>query len=247
MTQVEELVSLYYGSIGMSPLPGFKKRSIDAVTELIDHGVQVAKIQGAIEYYVENFEIYSDRPYVTLNTVFSTEDIQEILKCNTINKDNLIDSARFYYHKRLRILPKPPKMIIDDKGNHTTIIEPFFMEMIKTFTYEYLLDYFYTVHCVDELSRKEKRDMAALKYVVNTYRDSSIKVNWLDLILYMIDVSRQIIIDADMRPMVSIFHIQDYELQSLDLLEDKINYERVNGVDKIVPRKTMDSGDGWTK
>ena len=247
MTQVEELVTMYYKLVKLRPLPGFKKRSMEAVTNLIDHGIQAAKIKSTIEYYIDHFEDYSEKPYISLSTVFSVTDIQSLLNSNSINKDNLIDSARFYYHKRLRLSPKAPKMFMDKNGNHTTIVEPFFLEMIKTFTSEYLLEYFYSVHEVNKISRKPKRDLAAIKYIIGIYKDCTIEANWLDLILYMIDVSRQVIVFKGTRPLTNVLHIQDYELQALDILEDKMNYERINGVDKIVPRKTVDSGDGWTK
>lgn len=247
MTQIEELVSSYYTLTKTIPLPGFKINSIKAVTELLENGVQANNISKAINYYMINYKMYSDKPYLSLKPVFSLEDIKTLLNVRPVDKDNLIELSKFYYHKRLRLMPKPPMMTVDEKGNASTIIEPFFLEMIKTFTIEFLLDYFYESHQVPLTARKGKRDIAALKYVVNTYKDCIYDANWLDIILYMIDVSRQIIIDKDSRPITNIFHIQDYERQALDLLEDKMNYERINGVDKIVQRRTMDSGNGWTK
>ena len=183
-----------------------------------------------------------------MGAIFSLEDTQSILKVNINEAENLIDKARFYFHRKLRVTAKAPTVIINDDGLQSISVEPFFLEMIKVFTYDDLLVYFYDVHEIDKLSRKEKRDIAAVKYIVEQYKDGNLSVNWLDLVLYMIDVSRRIILEEDKRPIINILHIQDYGQDALDLLEDKMNYERVNGVDRIVPRaSSVDIGDGWTK
>lgn len=234
MKSAEQIVDMYYDCAGYENiLPNYRSKSISAVEYIMNNGIKSDKIERAIKYYLDCYECYGDKPYLNMASIFNLDDMKEIIKIR-VNKDNLLENNKFYYHKALRKMPKPPTINVVD-GNIIRKTEPYFLEIIEEFTYKDMLEYFYEQHKVKSINKKEKRDIAALKYLIDLYKEDP-DCSFVDIILYMIDVSRAKLVE-DNKPFLSnILQIQDYYTEAIDLLLDKINYERINGIDKVVSR-----------
>lgn len=144
---------------------------------------------------------------------------------------NLIEQGKFYYHKRLRITPPPPSSYIGRDGNiYYTNQEEYYLEMVKSFTDQDLLDYFcqeffITLTHPDDI----KQFKGALCYLVSRYS--------LDLVLFTIDYVVDQVIGGLALPPHQPLDIKGFIPIVADFYEEKKAEEKVAGVDHVVPRK----------
>jgi hypothetical protein len=239
MYNTEQIVDRYYEMAGYTNVwSGFRMKSIVAVNKLISQNTNPESIISALSHYAKCYNKYNNKAYINVEHIFDIEEIKSMLAKNDKGRcdSNLIEENKFYYHKKLRIVPGLPIIKVDDSGEITRTTPKFFLEIVDKFTYDDMLEYFYDIHNVPERFKNYKRDIAGIKYLCNLYRNSNSDINWLDILLYMIDVSNAIRIDEDRPGLINVLDIQEYERQAIDILVDKINYENINGINKVVPR-----------
>jgi hypothetical protein len=148
-----------------------------------------------------------------------------------MNKRELIEPGKFYYHRRLRIMPLPPSSYIgrDGKVYYTNEEKEWYLEMVKSFTDQDLLDYFCTEFFI-ELDHPDdiKQFKGALNYLVNRYG--------LDLVLFTIDYLVDQIISGLALPPHQPLDIKTYIPIVEELYEEKKAEEKAAGIDHVVPR-----------
>lgn len=139
-------------------------------------------------------------------------------------KNNLISDDEIYYHSELRLLPPPPKSMIDDKGNviYLNLDEECKVEMVRVYTMYNLLKYFYAMFSLAPNINEVRRDSGAMNYLLKVYS--------IDQILFMIDTAWGFIDDEDRRPPNSPLDIQAYSKVAIEAYEEKVAYDRAVGV-----------------
>lgn len=139
-------------------------------------------------------------------------------------KENLVQNDQIFYHSELRIFPPMPKSRIDDEGNiiYINLDEEFSLEMTKTFCMYNLMKYYYSKFNIIPNTHEVKRDVGAMKYLL--------KFQSVDQLLFLIDVSWSIIIDADSAMPLTPLDMQSYTREANWAYEEKIAYDRSVGV-----------------
>lgn len=227
----QEIVEYYYKQANIKRvLPAFKQASIRSVEMLLNNNTSEEIIINALQYYIDNHTKYADKPSVKINDIIEIEDIKEML--NIEEEENLIEQNKIYYHKRLRNMPSAPIKVFDKETfEFKTVAPEMYIKIIKKITREDIVKYFYQVHEIPELARSLKRDIAGLNYIIENCKKIMLpqNVNIVDLILYMIDVSRRCS-EQEGRRIKNLIEINDYIEEAIELLIDKINHEKINNI-----------------
>lgn len=143
---------------------------------------------------------------------------------------SLTRAGVFYFHHELRLVAPPPIVSIDGKRKK----EPFYLEMRCRYTAKDLLEYFYKKNHTDPALRNEKRDTGAVEYLRSRYSRVD-QVDWLDLVLTMIDYASR-----SERPAVSLMDIQSFEAEALKNLKALAAEAHKDRADHIIWR-------GWSR
>jgi hypothetical protein len=148
-------------------------------------------------------------------------DLRDIL----YPSDNLVPKGKTLYHAELRIVPPPPKAMIDDDGNLTYIDEEdWFLEMVKVYTPYHLLKYYYKTFTIEPTESEIRRDGGGFKYVMKANNLS------LDKLLFVIDSTNDWRSYEDDGPPRGSVEIQDYIQEGLEAYENKVAYDRMVGI-----------------
>lgn len=235
MDIVINIVDYYYESAGYyNVLPTYKNRSISVVKNLIDNGYTDKDVIAIIDFYIEYMDSIKEKPSIDMNDIFKDEIMKKALyKNNPLNEYeyNLIEKNKKYYHRLLRNTSSAPKIIIKDDGTIEKVVDEYKLQIVKSFTMRQLLEYFYTEHCVEDIYKNYKRDAAAFKYLFKIFSNNRYNIEPLDLVLYSIDVSRAILINENRKLLINILDLQDYIQQALEIVLEKIDYEKINNVE----------------
>lgn len=140
-------------------------------------------------------------------------------------RENMVLNNEIYYHSELRIVPPHPRSKIDEvTGNvvYVNLDEEWKLEMVKTYTLYNLLKYYYNIFKIKYKEHEVKRDVGAMKYMLNSYS--------IDQLLFIIDSAWGYITDIDAPNPKSPFDIQAYTREGLSVYEDKIAHDRAVGV-----------------
>lgn len=157
--------------------------------------------------------------------------ISNILSNLTNNKKNLLNPYRVYFHNEIRMAPKPVTIDFDyDSGEVKRANEEYFLEMRASYTIEDLMKYYLSKpNLVSNRTAFTSRVRGGLEWLVNSYD--------LELVLYMIDASNDHISFCNLNSLKNVMDIQDYYTEAKEIYQRRYNESKVNGDDKIVPRK----------
>lgn len=193
-------------------------------------------------WYEENILGYStEKSYITQYTIdylydnnYNEGDIINIL--SKIKKESikykdlpsklwngLIDRDTYYFHPELQILSKPPMLSISSD----IIIKPvkFFKEIKISYTKQNVLNYFYR-KANSKIIKDINRDLGSLDYLLSRYKHQL--MNSLDVILYLIDDHA---FEAN-----SLLALSNYEVDTLERIENMYYDNHISGTDKIIYR-----------
>lgn len=193
-------------------------------------------------WYEENILGYSTKKnYITQYTIdylydnnYNEGDIINIL--SKIKKESikykdlpsklwngLIERDTYYFHPELQILSKPPMLSISSD----IIIKPvkFFKEIKISYTKQDVLNYFYR-KANSKIIKDINRDLGSLDYLLSRYKHQF--MNSLDVILYLIDDHA---FEAN-----SLLALSNYEVDTLERIENMYYDNHRNGTDKIIYR-----------
>lgn len=193
-------------------------------------------------WYEENILGYStEKSYITQYTIdylydnnYNEGDIINIL--SKIKKESikykdlpsklwngLIDRDTYYFHPELQILSKPPMLSISSD----IIIKPvkFFKEIKISYTKQNVLNYFYC-KANSKIIKDINRDLGSLDYLLSRYKHQL--MNSLDVILYLIDDHA---FEAN-----SLLALSNYEVDTLERIENMYYDNHISGTDKIIYR-----------
>lgn len=145
-------------------------------------------------------------------------------------ENSLLQKDTYYYNNKLHICSKPPTW---NPKTFQEECEPFYMEMMISFTIKDLLDMYYTECRVPIGLREKTRDTGALKHLLNKY--NNLKAPSLDYVMYMIDLASK---DTDLEFLANPFELENYSKQAFMELEDMVEEATLNNSNKIIWRNT---------
>lgn len=207
--QICEFLDKYYSlAIGIEPSKEDYMRTYDTANYLLDNGFT---IQEAIMIFTE----------IGLNKI-RVDNLPDRL-WNT-----LIDRNVFYYSNLLHITSKPP---IWNPLTFKEECEPFFMEMIMNYSYDDLLEQYYSECRVPIAFRDKAKDIGALKHLINKY--NNLKAPSLDYVLLMIKLAGQ---DTDVDFFNNVFDIENYSKDAFLMLHEITANASLHGNNKIIWR-----------
>lgn len=178
---------------------------IDAMwyeTNILGHSTDKTYItQYTIDYLYDN--LFSDSNIIEILSTLKKESIKYSDLPNSLWKDSLLKRDTYYFHSKLQILSKPPKLSID------SIITPkeikFFKEMKISFTKDDLLNFFYSKS--NSLIIKDySRDIGAIEYLLKRYSNQLMEP--VDICLYLIEGYAQCV--------SSLLSLTNYEVELLE-------------------------------
>lgn len=178
---------------------------IDAMwyeTNILGHSTDKTYItQYTIDYLYDN--LFSDSNIIEILSTLKKESIKYSDLPNSLWKDSLLKRDVYYFHSKLQILSKPPKLSID------SIITPkeikFFKEMKISFTKDDLLNFFYSKS--NSLIIKDySRDIGAIEYLLKRYSNQLMEP--VDICLYLIEDCAQCV--------SSLLSLTNYEVELLE-------------------------------
>lgn len=198
---------------------------IDAMwyeTNILGHSTDKTYItQYTIDYLYDN--LFSDSNIIEILSTLKKESIKYSDLPNSLWKDSLLKRDTYYFHSKLQILSKPPKLSID------SIITPkeikFFKEMKISFTKDDLLDFFYSKS--NSLIIKDySRDIGAIEYLLKRYSNQLMEP--VDICLYLIEDYSQCV--------SSLLSLTNYEVELLEKI-NTIYYDNYRSrTNKIIYR-----------
>lgn len=198
---------------------------IDAMwyeTNILGHSTDKTYItQYTIDYLYDN--LFSDYNIIEILSTLKKESIKYSDLPNSLWKDSLLKRDTYYFHSKLQILSKPPKLSID------SIITPkeikFFKEMKISFTKDDLLDFFYSKS--NSLIIKDySRDIGAIEYLLKRYSNQLMEP--VDICLYLIEDYSQCV--------SSLLSLTNYEVELLEKI-NTIYYDNYRSrTNKIIYR-----------
>ena len=198
---------------------------IDAMwyeTNILGHSTNKTYItQYTIDYLYDN--LFSDSNIIEILSTLKKESIKYSDLPNSLWKDSLLKRDIYYFHSKLQILSKPPKLSID------SIITPkeikFFKEMKISFTKDDLLNFFYSKS--NSLIIKDySRDIGAIEYLLKRYSNQLMEP--VDICLYLIEDYAQYV--------SSLLSLINYEVELLEKI-NTIYYDNYRSrTNKIIYR-----------
>ncbi len=153
------------------------------------------------------------------------EDIRNVATPKDTSK-NLIKAGVFYYHPQLRNTPPLPRVINKEDGTEEWHIEPFYIEIKDTYSINDLHKYF--TDKMNTESNNLKRDIGALKYLVDTYG--------LDEVLFTIEYVWDHCTCDDLRLPRQPFELDRWIHDGTERLKTIKAEATANGTDREIPR-----------
>jgi hypothetical protein len=212
---ITELTNFYFDKLGMKEAHiNWKKKIFKDIEDTARKGFSLNEIEKAISRDAENF--------------------RSLLKAS--KNDNLIQENQFYYHPHLQVAPSAPIIHQNDDGTFMEVKEDFYLKLREVFTVDDAVEYFYSKF--PNVSRNKKRDTGGVMYLYSKILEPTIAsigadgMNALDLLLFAIDTALYIAYDGDKR-VAMLLNLQDYVDEAMYIYEEKINYAKLNGLDKV--------------
>ena len=139
---------------------------------------------------------------------------------------SLLEPAKFYWHKQLRLQAPPETKMKDGSWNRPQ----WYLEMKIRYTIDDLLNYAYVTFGTAKVFRNEKRDLGMIRHLLERLG------NWeicepVDAVLAVIDKAAD-----DTCNRHSLYTLQDFEEPAYHELAGKIAQAKLLGLDKIIWR-----------
>jgi len=141
--------------------------------------------------------------------------------------NSLLKKNTFYYHSILHIISPPPTW---DPINNKSITDNFFLEMQIMFTKKDRMFYFYHQIQIDEVFIDEKKDLAALDYLLKKYKKFS-QFEPIDFILSCIDYAH-----SKNDNIQNILDLTKYEIDVFNNFYNQVKNAEVQNANQIVWR-----------
>lgn len=154
--------------------------------------------------------------------------LQQIMS-NKKPPHNLLEEDIFYYHNKLRVTSGPAKIIKSpETGKFVRTEPPYYLEMVKVFTIEELLEYWYLSSETIPNESILRKDKGRFDYLLGFYD--------VDEVLFMIDIAQQIRKDMNQRLLKNIFDLEKYVDAAKEAIKEKRSIARLQNVNKIIER-----------
>lgn len=188
------------------------------ITQLVDSGWKLNDIKNEVESFKREY------PEMVRN-VYTLEQIM----CNKKAPNNLIEEGVFYYHNLLRETAGPARIIKDPQTGKMQRIEPtFYLEMVKSFTMENLLDYWYASSEQTSNESVIRKDKGRFDYLLGYYD--------IDEVLFAIDIAQEVRKKMKHKPLKNVFDLEKYMDEAKEEIKAKRSTSRMNKVDRIIKR-----------
>lgn len=151
--------------------------------------------------------------------------IMDILK-HTSKHENIIKQNQMYYHKELRIQPKPNTIDIDyNTGTMVSTKQEYFVEIVASYTIEDLLKYLLSFGYTNTYQWQYTRLKGLMKHYIKKYG--------IDTVLFMFEAIANNIEEKEF----DFNKFDNYYQMAKSYMNNIINNCIANGGDKIVQRK----------
>lgn len=145
------------------------------------------------------------------------------------DKEELIQPFKFYTHPALQVVPPPPTIKINKDGTFDSSYdnEPFYLEIVSSFTLDDLLHYYYEKIGEGEAFNKE-RDKGGFKYLL--------KIIDLDTIMYAIDEATYDLEINEFDFIDNPMQLKKYIRKAKDKAEERKYLLKEGGLYGVIPR-----------
>lgn len=145
-------------------------------------------------------------------------------------QDNLIKRNEFYYHPRLMLRSRMPKII-----NGKEVVEPYYCEPLCRFTVFDLIDYFCDKIQTHKMYMDNRYSVNSIFQNMIVYRKASTVIDPLDIMLYSIDFAA----DKGNYHFSTFMQLQQYLGEVIESLKARMAFITAYGYDKIVWRADL--------
>lgn len=154
---------------------------------------------------------------------------EEVLAGEYAGGGNLIDIDTFYYHSALQLIPPPPQLVLDlETGECRSTAEPWYLELVCSFTLEDLADYYLKRFRLPPEARTP-RLFGGLSWLV--------KHHGLEKVLFLIDACRAEVEAGRAEVPESPLVLGDFSRAADEARAQKVNEMAAQGVNQVVPRQ----------
>lgn len=186
---------------------------INKISEVLGNGSTSGDINNRIEK-----SNGSDREY---NRFFSS------IK----SSGNLLKPNKFYYHNELRIVPGPPRREWNiNTGEIENVTQEYYLEMRASYTVDDIVNYIKKKEFLAKTLIDTNRAKGSINFLLKKYD--------VDFLLFMVDTVNDIY-SGKQKFARSLVEISEFEDESKDNYERRITESKINGDDKITPRKRV--------
>jgi hypothetical protein len=170
------------------------------------------------------------RRYIFNTTNMSNmKDVISFISSRTSNHENILKTG-VYYHKRLRVIPKPHTVNIDyNTGTMVSQGQEYFVEMIASFSINDLKQYLFENAKINTTVYYDKRINGLLTDLVKRYG--------LEQTLFMIDTAIEDTYNNEYDNYLQVDKIINYYDKAMVCYKTAINNCKSNGGNIICPRK----------
>ena len=227
LTQVRKLKTTDDGKADTSS--GYKISVIQDFESILRKGLDYAEIQSIMDK-ITSSNFYS--PWDMLNPIWA-EELKATPDVYPKAPDELVYYTLFYYHPLLQETRKPAGFSYNEETGEVieAVREPYFLEIVDSFTMRDLVDYFMTqmelVGTMEDRPSKRK-GLATEFYKINNYS--------LDMLLYLIDSARIECELEDKRKPRFVGSLLEYSEKAEQLFKSRRDILNERGGNKIVPR-----------
>lgn len=234
-TEAKELAELFYSELKWF---AYSKSSIISRAEITFQNM--IELEGVEPGFIRKRIVEYKREHPTQGELrgllFAKDIFKKTEQKKRIKDRGLIQEGMFYFHPKLQLAPPPPLMDIDIEGRFVQVNnnEPFFLEIVESYTMKDLVDYFYNK--VKILKGNYKRDSRGFEYFFSQVIIEK-PLNALDLVLFTIDGAVALAHDKDRECPRSAVELLDYANEGHAIYREKFNYSKLMGIDHVTPRK----------
>lgn len=192
--------------------------TVEYIDKLVSKGWKLDDIKNEMDLFKKEYPEMIRNVY-TLEQIMSSKQ----------PPNNLIEEGVFYYHNLLRSTSNPARIIKDkETGRFIKIETPYYLEMIKTFTLENLLNYWYESSQQEANESLIRKDKGRFDYLLGFYD--------IDEILFAIDIAQGNRKVMKQKPLKNAFDLEKYIEEAKEEVKAKRSVARMNKVNKIIER-----------
>ena len=215
----EELAGYFFRSVVERIVSSSQiSATAEYIKELVGKGWKVEDIKNEVDLFAKEYPEMVKNVYT----------LQQIMT-NKQPPSNLIEDGAFYYHNRLRITSKPVRLKKNNEtGRMERIEEPFFLEMVKVFNMDHLLEYWYTSNDTIPNESSIRRDKGRFEYLLGYYD--------IEEILFMIDIAQDNRKMMNQKLLKNAFDLEKYIEDAKQQIKLKRSIARTHNVNKVIEK-----------